>query len=475
MSLSFDIGANEGLIANKLSKRFDSVIAFEPNPNLIKALEKKFAGTNVIVDKRGIDKKDGDSIFNICNSSNISTFSQDWIDNSRFSGEHYWEIKLNVPVITIDSAIKQYGIPDYIKIDVEGYEYEVLQGLTMLLDNTVVCFEWAEEQKQKILDSIEYLHSIGYNAFSYTYGDDFFMETELGWTDKNSLDLHETLDETRKIKWGMVYFKRKKCITDMDFTSPYNDISLSTTYAAYINLDSRPDRNDRIITELRRVNIEMERMSAFAWRPLYDGFSESKKKQVDVMLRRTPGAIGCHYSQVAVMEKALSLNKHAFVNEDDIIFCDDIHERLDIIFDFLNGTDWDIFWMGGTYHKEPTWHKSIDGKHTHPDLQNCDCTLNKDWEETDNKNIVRTYGAFSTHSYIVNKKSIKNILWLLEDSVHLSMGIDWIMILQQPKLRTFAFNYGCCKQYDNPSSIGDGVSKFSGFAKLGEHWFKDKL
>jgi hypothetical protein len=152
-----------------------------------------------------------------------------------------------------------------------------------------------------------------------------------------------------------------------------------------------------------------------------------------------------------------------------------MHARLKIIFKFLNQHEWDIFWMGGTYHREPTWHKSIEGKHTHPDMQVCNCLLNRDWEETLDPHIVRTYGAFSTHSYLVNKNRIEHILGLLDRNLHLSMGIDWIMLKEQPNLNCYAFNPGCIKQYDNQSNIGDGISRFSGFRNLGQHWFSRSM
>lgn len=257
-----------------------------------------------------------------------------------------------------------------------------------------------------------------------------------------------------------------------EYEPPFAKFSMNDVYASYINLDSRPDRNERMITELSHVEVSAVRSRGLLPEEVAQFITSDK---LYTMQQRTPGAIGCHYSQVAVMEEALKQNKHAFVMEDDLVFCDDIQNRLSIIEEFCSNHDWDIIWLGGTYHNEPTWHKSIDGQHTHPDLQMCKCDLNRDWEPTENHNIVRTYGCWSTYAYIVNRKRLPLILERLDDNVYRSMGIDWLMILLQPQLLTFAFNPGCIKQYDNISNIGNGITQFSVFETLGEHWYKQTL
>jgi GR25 family glycosyltransferase involved in LPS biosynthesis len=220
-----------------------------------------------------------------------------------------------------------------------------------------------------------------------------------------------------------------------------------------------------MVEEMYRIGITAERFDAFKT-------DEHKwdEKKVSVMRNRTPGAIGCFYSQMAVMKKALELKKHAFVMEDDLIFCSDFKDRMKIVEDFTSNNKWDIIWLGGTYHLEPVWH--VKG---HPQLPQCNCTLNVDFTQTNNLRIVQTYGCWSTYAYIVNVDSIPKVLRMLEDVIPISMGIDWSFILLEPKLKTFAFVPGMVKQYDNTSDIGTGVTKFSGFALLGSHWWADKM
>lgn len=235
----------------------------------------------------------------------------------------------------------------------------------------------------------------------------------------------------------------------------------------YINLDSRPDRNERMIRTLMESKIAMQRFPAIRY--LDCDLTNPKYK---VMLKRTPGAIGCFESQMAVMRKGLEQGKDVLVCEDDLEFASDYLDRIKIIETFCDTHDWDIVWLGGTVHINPAqWHSK---KHN-PDLPDCHCTLERDVEQTDTPRIVRTYGMWSTFSYIVNVNSIPKILKMLDETMHLSMGIDWSFMSFGEKLKTFAFLPGTVKQYDGQSSIGNGITEFSLFKNLGAYWWQDKM
>ncbi len=206
-SLIFDIGANIGKTAEFFSNCSNMVVCFEANPDLVSILRKKFKRTNVIVDDRGLSEKAGKMQFMISNSDTVSTFSRDWIENSRFAQSSSWERSVEVQTTTLDMVIDQYGVPDVVKIDVEGYEYEVLQGLTKLIKNTIFAFEWAEEQHEKIKKTLQYAHSLGYEKYGFTYGDEEDLLGEhLEWYSWNKLPLFNDIDPERKEKWGMIYF-----------------------------------------------------------------------------------------------------------------------------------------------------------------------------------------------------------------------------------------------------------------------------
>ena len=208
MKLVIDIGANVGNTVEEFLMNSEQVICFEPNPALVKHLNNRFFKRPVIVDGRGVSDNKGKQIFKISNENTISTFSEDWINNSRFTDSYNWERTVEVETITLDDIIDEYGIPDYIKIDIEGYEYEVLTSFSKLLPNTVFAFEWAEEQKTKINLIINHLTNLGYNQFSHTEADSIKLDEDIDWKSYHDFNLLEELNPERKEKWGMIYFKK---------------------------------------------------------------------------------------------------------------------------------------------------------------------------------------------------------------------------------------------------------------------------
>lgn len=245
-------------------------------------------------------------------------------------------------------------------------------------------------------------------------------------------------------------------------------------YAGFLNLDHRTDRLAHMVAELNRVDLR-----AVRHRGRLPQEYDLNDPNVQVMRNRTPGAISCHFGQVEIMQTALSLNTSVIVFEDDLIYSTDIKERLDYIETWINEKqpDFDVFWLGGTFHNPPFWHPHGPSKMS-PD---CSANIGKDFERTNNERIVRTYGAFSTFAYIVNVKSIDKILKLFDENLHKSIGIDFLFISLQPQLKTFAFLPGCVKQIDNMSDIGNGMTIFSGFSRLNgteensRYWFQDKM
>lgn len=237
---------------------------------------------------------------------------------------------------------------------------------------------------------------------------------------------------------------------------------LDESYISYVNLDKRTERRAKMEQTLTRVGL---RLVAERTRGMLPEEYHGPASRIKTMLSRPQkGAIGCHFSQVSIMERASDKGRHAFVMEDDLDICSDFLERMQIIDDFCAKHPWDIIWLGGTFHVGPPWWHKDNAK-----------TGWRDAIQTDHPRMMRTYGAFCTYAYIVNHSSIPKVLKGIDRILPESMGIDWAMIQLQPDLFTYAFVPGCIKQYDHMSDIGMGMTTFSNFKKLGPYWWANLM
>jgi hypothetical protein len=148
--------------------------------------------------------------------------------NSRFTkgskhlGENSinWAVPIKVQSITVDSMIERYGMPDLIKIDVEGYEYNVLSGLTQKANH--ICFEWHEEEKDNLYKILEHLQRLGYDQFGvigwFDEGDVFekatfsdkgdpYLEYPKNFYTLENLELDKLINPERRVNYGMFFAK----------------------------------------------------------------------------------------------------------------------------------------------------------------------------------------------------------------------------------------------------------------------------
>ena len=131
--LVFDIGACIGQMTEFYLSRGARVIAVEPESDDVEKLTERFGDNDkVTIVPKAVGEKNGSSHLYIYKGANsISTFVPTiwWGQDSAFKGTQGtgWE---EVEMITLDSLIEEYGSPQFIKLDIEGYESFALQGLS---------------------------------------------------------------------------------------------------------------------------------------------------------------------------------------------------------------------------------------------------------------------------------------------------------------------------------------------------------
>lgn len=212
MKMYFDIGANAGDYTQYLlSNGAEKVICVEANPYQAINLRKRFIGQNVIIVNKAISDIEGKIDFYICPECDVvSTCDEQWRTNSRFSQPDRNWVKIEAETISIDKLIEEYGIPTHMKIDVEGYEYHALLGMTK--NYCQLRFEWSEEKQKEIILSIEYLMKIGYSYFGVMIGDDFNSVITEYITGEDIIEYIKTeCIPSRKDLWGMIF-----CLTEND-------------------------------------------------------------------------------------------------------------------------------------------------------------------------------------------------------------------------------------------------------------------
>jgi FkbM family methyltransferase len=129
----FDVGTHVGSRARAMRAAGVKVIAFEPQQPFARFLRWSLpSDVTLVAAALGRDQTEAElavSTLHPTLSSLRTSFASEAADAPGF--EHVrWDSRQKVRVVTLDSQIKNYGTPSYIKIDVEGFELEVLAGLT---------------------------------------------------------------------------------------------------------------------------------------------------------------------------------------------------------------------------------------------------------------------------------------------------------------------------------------------------------
>jgi len=133
-TLVFDIGANLGSYAAILASLGAKVIALEPNPDCIRHIHISYPRARIETLQAVAGPEDGLSMIRLSDErDDISSLSNEWIAAMQREHDEYrdlWSRQISVPMLKLDTLIKHYGFPHFIKIDVEGFEEHVLDGLS---------------------------------------------------------------------------------------------------------------------------------------------------------------------------------------------------------------------------------------------------------------------------------------------------------------------------------------------------------
>jgi FkbM family methyltransferase len=203
--LCFDVGANIGNRTEIFLKLGARVVAVEPQGECAEMLKLRFNNKIQLI-QSALGEKEGEATIFISETSEVSSLSKDWIDavsQSRFSHVQWNRLK-KVSVTTLDKIIKQYGKPQFCKIDVEGFEENVLSGLSAPIP--FISFEYTiPERLNSVAGCLARLSTFGNCTCNFTIGENMKLEYP-NWVASDEL-LRKLKEISSHVTFGDVYVK----------------------------------------------------------------------------------------------------------------------------------------------------------------------------------------------------------------------------------------------------------------------------
>jgi FkbM family methyltransferase len=187
--LVFDVGANVGTYSQVFLQMDATVVAIEPNDDCCASLLQlaKLAPRSMFLERVALGDRVGTAEFHVSDQTGLSTMNDQWSEvagRSTVYGGAKWVATRTVPIVTLDSLAKKYGVPSFIKIDVEGYEDHVLTGMSFLPGG--ISFEFHPSMLNVALNCLRLRHLAENYLFNYNLGETAHPElTE--WVDAKAM------------------------------------------------------------------------------------------------------------------------------------------------------------------------------------------------------------------------------------------------------------------------------------------------
>ncbi len=171
--LVFDIGANLGNRRKIFHRLGAMVIAVEPQPSCADFLHSVLGDSpRFQLVRAAVGAEEGEAEMLVSNAHTISSLSAEWVrsvvESGRFA-DYTWDQRVKVSVDTLDNLLARHGRPTFIKIDVEGFEDQVIAGLHTPV--RALSMEFTPEFMESTRRCIAHLCRLGDYSFQLSLGE----------------------------------------------------------------------------------------------------------------------------------------------------------------------------------------------------------------------------------------------------------------------------------------------------------------
>jgi FkbM family methyltransferase len=166
--LIYDLGMHDGAdTAYYLSKGF-RVVAVEADPALAQSAALRFArplaAKRLVVVNKAVAAKPGRVVLHRVENSIWSTLEQDRVELAARKGSSHSDVE--VEATTSADLLREFGVPYYIKIDIEGLDTTALRGLSDLEERPpFVSIESERRDLRSIREELRTFTALGYHQF----------------------------------------------------------------------------------------------------------------------------------------------------------------------------------------------------------------------------------------------------------------------------------------------------------------------